>query len=545
MAESAPAPSVALLFADAELGAHLREALQALSARIVHEGPADAVRREDLAAAEVVVVNLDATVEDNFEQLYEVLDESRQRVVFNDAAASRGLSGWDRARWARHLAAKLLDAGDVDPPRPAGARGIDAADIDADADAAAATASAVETAVDAVDDPANHGASGAVAGLDGDAKPTAEASETAALAAELEALLAEDDDLPADIGMAATSELELSLEPDADSDADAGDDEASAVPSAADAPRVAAPQPPAGLSLVPQDDPETDPEAPALPVEQRQTEPVAAPVADWDLVDFDAEAPAQETPADAQDFGIEKLAAAEFLAPEGGSDDSIMEPGLSLELESIEDAIAPRVDDAPVHEMRLGDGSGGIRRVLLLGAAAEGSPAVVEFLASLPDTLPALVLLVQHQAGQSAEALADALAAAASLPVRAAADGMRARQGEVVVLPAGRQVALGRDGSLNLQAALPNGPCDPSIDQCFTAIAAAFGNDVVGIIFAGDANDAVAGAQAVHDRGGRVWAQDPDTCQANAMITVAREEGLVDFVGTPEELALRLREEYA
>jgi two-component system chemotaxis response regulator CheB/chemosensory pili system protein ChpB (putative protein-glutamate methylesterase) len=535
---------VALLFADAELGAHLREALQAVSARIVHEGPADAVRREDLAAAEVVVVNLDATVEDNFERLYEVLDDSRQRVVFNDAAASRGLSGWDRARWARHLAAKLLDAGDVDPPRPAGARGIDAADIGADADTGEAMASSVvETVADAVEDPAHDIAAVASAeqGDDAIAVPAAETSETAVLAAELEALLAEDDDLPADIGIATSSELELSLEPDPDS----GDDQASAVPAAADAPRPVSPQAPSGLSLVPQDDAEADPAAPALPVEQRQTEPVAAPVADWDLVDFDAETPAREAAADAHEFGIEKLAAAEFLAPEGGTDDSVMEPGLSLELESIEDAIAPRVDDAPVHEMHLGDSSGGIRRVLLLGAAAEGSAAVVEFLASLPGTLPALVVLVQHQAGQSAEALADALAAAASLPVRAAADGMRTRQGEVVVLPAGRQVALGRDGSLNLQAALPNGPCDPSIDQCFTAIAAAFGNDVVGIIFAGDANDAVAGAQAVHDRGGRVWAQDPTTCQANAMITVAQEEGLVDFFGTPEELAMRLREEYA
>jgi two-component system chemotaxis response regulator CheB/chemosensory pili system protein ChpB (putative protein-glutamate methylesterase) len=538
MAESAPTPSVALLFADAELGAHLREALQALSARIVHEGPANAVRREDLAAADVVVVNLDATVEDNFEQLYEVLDESRQRVVFNDAAASRGLSGWDRARWARHLAAKLLDAGDVDPPRPADARSIDATDA-----GEAMPSSAVETAVDAVDDSLYDPASAASTGLDDEAiaVPAADASETAALAAELEALLAEGDDLPADIGIAAASELELSLDPDPDT----ADDEATTIPAAADAPRPVAPEAPAGLSLVPQDDPEADPAAPALPVEQRQTEPVAAPVADWDLVDFDAEAPAPDAPAHAREFGIEKLAAAEFLAPEGGSDDSIMEPGLSLELESIEDAIAPRVDDAPVHEMHLGDGSGGIRRVLLLGAAAEGSAAVVEFLASLPGALPALVVLVQHQAGQSAEALADALAAAASLPVRAAADGMRARQGEVVVLPAGRQVVLGRDGSLSLQAALPNGPCDPSIDECFTAIAATFGADVVGIVFAGDANDAVAGAQAVHDRGGRVWAQDPATCQANAMITVAQEEGLVDFVGTPEELALRLREEYA
>jgi chemosensory pili system protein ChpB (putative protein-glutamate methylesterase) len=47
---------------------------------------------------------------------------TRPRVVFNDAQASRELIGWDRARWARHLAVKVLAMGDIDPPRPEDAR---------------------------------------------------------------------------------------------------------------------------------------------------------------------------------------------------------------------------------------------------------------------------------------------------------------------------------------------------------------------------------------------------------------------------------------
>ena len=43
-------------------------------------------------------------------------------MLFNDGTVSSGLSGWDQARWARHLAAKILNKPEAaDPPRPANA----------------------------------------------------------------------------------------------------------------------------------------------------------------------------------------------------------------------------------------------------------------------------------------------------------------------------------------------------------------------------------------------------------------------------------------
>src|SRR5699024_1527143 len=124
-----PTLSVALLFADADLGSPLREALVALGARIAYEGPAADVDEQDLitSGADVVVVNLEPTEEDDLERLHDMLGNGDWRVIFNDAEASRDLSGWDRARWARHLAAKLLGAADVDPPRPEAAREVEVA----------------------------------------------------------------------------------------------------------------------------------------------------------------------------------------------------------------------------------------------------------------------------------------------------------------------------------------------------------------------------------------------------------------------------------
>jgi chemosensory pili system protein ChpB (putative protein-glutamate methylesterase) len=119
--------AVALLFGDEELGAQLRAALVEQGARIVHEGAVASFGADEIKAtgADIVVVNLDDDADEELDRLYDAIDGDYPRLMFNDAAASRGLEGWDRARWARHLAAKLLAGVDIDPPRPADARGIE------------------------------------------------------------------------------------------------------------------------------------------------------------------------------------------------------------------------------------------------------------------------------------------------------------------------------------------------------------------------------------------------------------------------------------
>ncbi|CAM5314844.1 Sensor histidine kinase RcsC [Rhodanobacter lindaniclasticus] len=118
--------AVALLFDDSELGGQLRDALHERGARIVHEGGVAGLSRELLqqVGADVLVINLDDDADDALDQLYDMIDGDRPRVVFNDAQASRALAGWDRARWARHLAVKVLAMGDIDPPRPEDAREV-------------------------------------------------------------------------------------------------------------------------------------------------------------------------------------------------------------------------------------------------------------------------------------------------------------------------------------------------------------------------------------------------------------------------------------
>ena len=117
---------VALLYQASHLGTHLKDALKDLGAQVVYEAPPADIDRDRLegSGAKVVIVNLDADSDSYIDQLYDVLDAGDYEVVFNDASVSSNLQGWDHARWARNLAAKILKKPDASPPRPPGAEAV-------------------------------------------------------------------------------------------------------------------------------------------------------------------------------------------------------------------------------------------------------------------------------------------------------------------------------------------------------------------------------------------------------------------------------------
>lgn len=118
--------AVALVYQAEALHQHLRSALTEYGARLVYETPTAGFTRGalDASGAEVVVVNLDPGVDEELEAIDDLLVDSSRRVIFNDGEVSSRLEGWDQARWARHLAAKIMGIERLDPPRPEGAEAI-------------------------------------------------------------------------------------------------------------------------------------------------------------------------------------------------------------------------------------------------------------------------------------------------------------------------------------------------------------------------------------------------------------------------------------
>ncbi|WP_266180993.1 chemotaxis protein CheB [Dyella humicola] len=559
MAESATA--VALLFDDRELGSQLRDALHERGARIVHEGALSTLSRAMLedTGAEVLVVNLDDDAEHDLDRLYDVIDGDRPRVVFNDAQASRQLDGWDRARWARHLAVKVLAQGDLDPPRPqhapvvlavAESTYVAASDEAQAVELGAPEATPMPSAADSADAP------GDTASPVYSHEPVAMASSNAAavsetLAAELEALLAADDGMSeADdfgAGLKFTAEDDLPPLHDGHFGVDAlmtqGPAPVESEPVAREAAVVAMPSFQLDhLTLAPLDESFVSPVV-AVTVAAADTahESLMTAASSWALVE---DVPlTEQAPAQLSEFGIEKLSAADFLAPEGGSqEESAMELGLSLELVSIEEAIAPKAYEGG-HEMLLSDLDTAIGRMLVLGAASDSTEAVCTFLSLLPPDLRMTVLHVQHLDGTSADDQVQLLAQRSSLPVRMAAHGARARTGEVLVVPADQQARVYRDGRIELQPLGAQAVQSSLIDASFTMVANVFGRSAQAIVFAGQANDAVGGCQAIHDRGGQVWVEASSEGHFADMVHGIEAERLNSYSGTSADLAARLIEE--
>lgn len=117
---------IALLSQIGESSRHIREALASAGTPIVYEANAAELDRDalDASGARVVVVNLDGDVDAQLDEVYALLGDDQYNVIFNEAQVSVQLSGWEQARWARHLASKILGAGNAEPPRPADAEPV-------------------------------------------------------------------------------------------------------------------------------------------------------------------------------------------------------------------------------------------------------------------------------------------------------------------------------------------------------------------------------------------------------------------------------------
>ncbi len=96
----------------------LRSAIGDAGAELVLEGDPTAVDPSALGALspDVVVVALDPVTEDALDSFDAVLSDPGIEVIFEEAQLAANREGWDLARWARHLTAKLHRHDDVLPP---------------------------------------------------------------------------------------------------------------------------------------------------------------------------------------------------------------------------------------------------------------------------------------------------------------------------------------------------------------------------------------------------------------------------------------------
>lgn len=157
-------------------------------------------------------------------------------------------------------------------------------------------------------------------------------------------------------------------------------------------------------------------------------------------------------------------------------------------------------------------------------------PALTELVASLPASLPAAVLVVQHLSPDSSgENLVSRLSLHTRLRCHLAAHGDTVQAGHLYLAPADRHLLV-----QNGQMLVTRGPREnnyrPAVDALFRSAAVSYGNAVIGVVLTGMLHDGTAGLDFIKRCGGQAVVQTPQDAQFPSMPYTAMRNVAVDYV---------------
>lgn len=180
------------------------------------------------------------------------------------------------------------------------------------------------------------------------------------------------------------------------------------------------------------------------------------------------------------------------------------------------------------------------KNVWVLGASLGGPEALKRFLSEIPADLPVTFIIAQHLGENFVSLLAEQLDRYTEFKVLVPKEGHVVRHHEVLVTPTDECIAINPIGAVELIKIPENIKYTPSINHAINNVAMRYKNNIGAIIFSGMCDDGVEGCEALVEKGGQVWVQDPESCVISAMSESVAKKVTVNFSGTPEMLAQQI-----
>ncbi len=171
-----------------------------------------------------------------------------------------------------------------------------------------------------------------------------------------------------------------------------------------------------------------------------------------------------------------------------------------------------------------------------VGASAGGLEAYSELLDGLSATPGLALLLVSHLDPDHKSQLAPILGRVSRMPVVEVSEGMAVEVDRVYVIPPGTNMAM-TDGHLTLTPRPPRPVPHMPIDHLFRSLAEIQQARSVGVILSGGGSDGVIALQAIKAVGGVTFAQLETTARYPSMPRSAVQDGNVDHVLRPVDIA--------
>lgn len=183
---------------------------------------------------------------------------------------------------------------------------------------------------------------------------------------------------------------------------------------------------------------------------------------------------------------------------------------------------------------------GAAEHIWILAASTGGPEAVREFFQALPANVNVGFVYVQHMDTGYEQSLADIIDKHSHYPAYPVVHGDVVRPRATAIIANDHCVEFLANGTLVVKEESWPGPYSPSIDQVFANSARCFGSRCGVIVFSGMGDDGAVGARLVHQQGGQVWVQSPESCTIDAMPAATIAAQVVSRQGTPSQLAQHL-----
>ncbi len=179
--------------------------------------------------------------------------------------------------------------------------------------------------------------------------------------------------------------------------------------------------------------------------------------------------------------------------------------------------------------------------VVGIGASAGGLKPIEDFFIHMPPDTGMAFVIVQHLSPDFKSLMDELLQRHTSMPIHRVTDGISLEENSIYLIPPKKNMSVSGNQLMLCDQIRTGGPNLP-IDRFFDSLAAQMGVSSVAIVLSGSGSDGSRGLQAVHDLGGLVMVQSPESSGFDSMPRAAITTGKVDIICDPGEMPLRLLE---
>jgi two-component system chemotaxis response regulator CheB len=185
----------------------------------------------------------------------------------------------------------------------------------------------------------------------------------------------------------------------------------------------------------------------------------------------------------------------------------------------------------------------GERRVNLvaIGTSTGGPKALQEIIPKLPKDFPTPIVIAQHMPPNFTGPFAERLNQLSQITVKEAEEGETLKNGVAYIAPGRGHMRMKRPRGIETVITISENKEEfiyrPSVDALMFSVAELFPGRALGVILTGMGNDGVKGLTALKKTGGRIFAQNEETCVVYGMPKAVVDAGIADKVLSIDEMA--------